>query len=506
LVEDFFYRKLEFMMRKRQDERGMALVLALIALLIVTSIGLSMMYSADTETAINGNYRDAQTAYYASKAGLEEARDRMRPTATNSINATPATTLLPAALPGAANGVLYITNPTGSETVAPWTVPTTSSPNPYFDDEICKEVNCSGGLVPPTTGWYKTPVTAASSTYATSPVLPYKWMRITRKTGGSASGWSGATHNYMYVDGQSAHAAYYVCWNGTNEFAQAAACATPYTTVYLMTALAVTPSGTRRMVQYEVTQDRLNLGFPAALTLDGSNASLSTLNGPNSNPYHMDGTDHAGCGGAATAAAGPAIGVTNTPDIATVVAGIPSNRLDHYTGVDGTSPDVNNVSANMPPNLNSVSALNTLLATIKSNANQVYNGNQSSLANPGTATSPQIIYINGDYSPSGNVTGNGILVVTGTFSPGGNVGWNGIVMVVGKGSIVGNGGGNSQYNGAVIVAKTVDASGNPLASLGVANFDFSGGGGNGIYYSSGCIAQASTLSDYRLVSSREMMY
>jgi hypothetical protein len=276
--------------------------------------------------------------------------------------------------------------------------------------------------------------------------------------------------------------------------------------VYMMTALATTPSGSRRMVQYELTKDKLNLTFPAALTLDGSNVSLSTVTGPNSNVYNMDGHDHAGCGGAATASTGPAIGVTNAPDIVTVTAGIPSNRTGNYTGVDGTSPDVSNISAKMPANLNSVGALNTLLATIKSNANQVYNSNQTSLANPGTAAAPQIIYINGDYSPSGNVTGNGILVVTGTFSPGGNVGWNGIVLVVGKGSIVGNGGGNAEYDGAVIVARTVDASGNPLASLGVANFDFSGGGGNGIMYSTGCIAQASTLSDYRIVSTREMMY
>jgi hypothetical protein len=220
----------------------------------------------------------------------------------------------------------------------------------------------------------------------------------------------------------------------------------------------------------------------------------------------MSGIDHAGCGGAATSSPRPAICVTNTPDVATVAAGIPSNRLTNYTGVDGATPDVNNISASMPADLNSVSALNTLLATIKSDANQVYSSNQTSLANPGTAASPQIIYINGDYTPSGNVTGYGILVVTGTFTPGGNVGWNGIVLVVGQGNMVGHGGGNNSYNGAVIVAKTVDASGNPLSSLGVANFNFSGGGGNGINYSTGCIAQASILSDYRIVSSREMMY
>src|ERR1700686_1587696 len=100
---------------EKQHERGIALVMALIALLIVTSIGLSMMFMADTETSINSNYRDEQTAYYAAKAGLEEARDRMRPGATNTISAS-----LPTTLPGTANGVLYITNANGSETVAPW--------------------------------------------------------------------------------------------------------------------------------------------------------------------------------------------------------------------------------------------------------------------------------------------------------------------------------------------------------------------------------------------------
>ena len=75
-------------------------------------------------------------------------------------------------------------------------------------------------------------------------------MRITLKTNQSAAGSS----NVMYVDGNSANAAYYVCWNGTNEVTSSTACASPNKPVYLITTLAVTPSGTRRMLQYEVTQ------------------------------------------------------------------------------------------------------------------------------------------------------------------------------------------------------------------------------------------------------------
>src|SRR6202035_1241212 len=134
------------MERRKQTERGVALVMALIALLIVTSIGLSMMFMADTETTINGNYRDEQTAYYAARAGLEEARDRMRANAGATINSS-----LPTARPGAVGGALYILNPNGSETVAPW-----NTTNAYFDDEVCKELNCAGAQIPPTSGWYTT--------------------------------------------------------------------------------------------------------------------------------------------------------------------------------------------------------------------------------------------------------------------------------------------------------------------------------------------------------------
>jgi hypothetical protein len=189
-----------------------------------------------------------------------------------------------------------------------------------------------------------------------------------------------------------------------------------------------------------------------------------------------------------------------------VIAGLPSIFQSHYTG-SGTAPDVENISATMPSTQQSVSSLQTLLATIKGNATQLFTGNQSSLSNPGTAASPEIIYVNGDLSLSGTVTGYGILVVTGTFSPAGNVGWRGVVLVVGKGIVTAAvGGGTNEYDGAMLVAKAVDSLGNPLSALGAATFGFIGGGGNGIYYSSGCIRQASSIADYRIVSTRELLY
>src|ERR1700693_4320236 len=99
--------------------------------MIVTAVAFSMMFQTDTETAINANFRDQQSGYYAAAAGLEEARDRMRSDATATINAS-----LPTLIPGSANvgtayGVVYITNATGGETVAPWNIN-----NAYVDKEI----------------------------------------------------------------------------------------------------------------------------------------------------------------------------------------------------------------------------------------------------------------------------------------------------------------------------------------------------------------------------------
>ncbi len=475
-------------------ERGVALFLALFALLIVTAVAMGMMFLADTETSINANYRDDQFAFYAAKAGLEEARDRMRSNAGAGISISGN---LPSALPGAAGGVLYLLNPAGGESVAPWTTPTQSSPNKYFDDEICLEVNCAGGQVPPVSGWYSSPSLTASSAYATNPVLPYKWARINLKTNRSAAG----TSNVMYVNGSSSStsANYQACWNGRNEFASSAGCVAPNEPVYMLTALAVTPSGSRRMVQYEVAQDQLSLAFPSAMTFDGQGDALFP---PNSNVYWVDGNDHAGCGAPAVQPPKPAIGVPDNVDITTIKNAIPNNRASHYIG-SSAAPDVENISSSLAANLQTVSSLEALMTTIKNNAAQVIQGPATSLTDYGSASSPTIAFVNGDLTLSGSITGYGILVVTGTYTASGTVGWNGIVLVVGQGNMTVSGGGNNQYNGAVFLAKTRDSQGNLLPSLGGTKLDWSGGGGNGVYYSTGCINNASKLPTYRILAYRE---
>lgn len=474
--------------RGPRRERGIALLMALVALLLVGAITAGVIILANTETNISANFRDEQLAFFSAKAGIEEARDRMRLGTSYTIrNAS-----LPTTLPGNTGSVLYILNPTGTETVAPWNG---SSATTYPDDEICKETNtisCSNNL-PSLSSCSSWCVSATSnSTYAASPVLPWKWVRVTLKQNNALS---------AYSTNGSSTSALPVCWNGTNE--ETTSCSAPNLPVYVMTALAVTPTGSRRMVQAEIAEDRLNFNATAALTMDGTG---DTFSAPNSNNFAVNGNDTAGCGSTTTGPPVPAIGVTNNPDIITVSGAIPNNRKNNYTGSGGSNPDVENIAATLPPNLQSVTSLQNLVSTIKSSVTQpVITGPASNIANPGTQASPQIIYVNGDLTLSGNVTGYGILVVTGTFTASGNVGWNGLVLVIGQGNFVGNGGGNNSYNGSILVAKTLDAMGNPLASIGAPNVNYNGGGGNGFNYSSGCIAQATTLSTFHIMAFREML-
>ena len=262
--------------KTNSSERGVALIMALLVLLLVTAVGMGMIIMSNTETNISANFKDEQTAYFAAKGGIEEVRDRMRAGATNSMNLS---TTLGTLLPGAVNGILYVTNPLNSETVSPWLTTGTN----YPDDQIGKELNCATSAAPTGT-WWATPQSSSSS-YATTPQLQWKWVRVMAKLNKSDT----TCTNVTSVDGNVNNNR--VCWTGTHEIATAAvSCSTvnaSYQPVYELTSLAVTTGGSRRMMQYEVSQNTFPT-IPGAFVFDGSGPSFQP---PSSNSFAVDGTD-----------------------------------------------------------------------------------------------------------------------------------------------------------------------------------------------------------------------
>jgi Tfp pilus assembly protein PilX len=480
--------------KSRASERGVALIVALLTLLLISAILMGMIVASSSETNISTNFRDEQTAFFAARAGIEEIRDRMRPSATTTLATTAYFTAATTPLPGAVNGVLYVTNPTGGETVAPWLTTGTN----YPDDEICKEVTCVGGV--PAGAW-TLPAQSASATYAATPVLNWKWVRIMIKPNKSDTGLARVTSVDGLTNGNR------VCFNGTNEHTTALT-SCPDKPVYELTALAVTKSGSRRMVQYEISQSTFPT-IPGAMVFDGP---TPVYGAPNSNAFGVSGTDvaqgpNAGVG-CPTPQNQPAVGGYDNASVATLVADIP--KPAKYTSGATPTPAVSNVNAALGP-LGTVDGLTALVNSITASANpaNVY-GNNPTIANLGTDANPVINVVNGDLS-MGPSTGAGILLVTGNLTLSGNPSYNGIILVIGKGTFTKNGGGNGTLNGALLVANLNDSSGNPIPlgsnhAPGIPSMNWNGGGNFTGQYDSCWINYMSQSLPYRTITDRELIY
>ncbi|HEV2020932.1 MAG TPA: hypothetical protein VGQ94_00225 [Terriglobales bacterium] len=477
--------------RRSKKERGVALLIALFALLLLSAIAFALMYMADTEQFINDNYRAGQKAYYAAVGGLQDVRERM-------FSTTPPHQIVgPAALPGVAGSILYVRNPLAGEVIDP-----TLASNRYFDDELCHENFPGLALANPGVG---IPCTAGPPagliTYIasdapftnTAAALEYKWVRITLKANGTTAP--------FYANGSAAAGtlAAQVCWDGTNETlagAPGTACPVTVRPVFMITSLARTASGARRMVQQEIAQTRLP-PLPGALTLDGP---APVFGAPNSNPYHVNGNDTPSCGVAQPPVAG--IAAYNAASVAPISAAIP--RPANYTGAGGGVPNVVDAGAILG-GWGTPQSIESIIASLLLSADQVLTG---PVSNPpiGTDAAPLITVINGDATFSGNTRGAGILIITGTATMSGNSGFNGIVLVVGKGVMNVNGGGNGSYNGGVLIAKTRDALGNVLPTMGAPTLNWNGGGGNGVYQDSCWLNKAQAKFTFQIIATREEMY
>src|SRR5579864_7142608 len=174
--------------RRSKGERGIALLIVLFALLLLSVVGLGMMYSTNMETAINGNYRDKQGAFYAALAGLQEGRERIR---NQSASGTAVYSVTPPSLLPSTSGqnVIYIVS--NASTVKPYLY---SSTNPYFDTELCQEnltnITITAGMLGTPCSWAYSTATwysivddsqSSSAPWNLSYPLDWKWTRITLK-------------------------------------------------------------------------------------------------------------------------------------------------------------------------------------------------------------------------------------------------------------------------------------------------------------------------------------
>lgn len=470
--------------RKSGPERGAALVIAIFSLMLISVVATSLILTAGTQTAIRSNYKSAMHAFYDAKAGVEEARGRLWKGNPNTI--------ANCVFPGDANmpigRVCYITNPANGENVDPTVL---DPSNPYADFEYKDEwgYDVTSAAVQP----FIPSVSPVASANIAGPL--YKWVRITPRTHLSAKlGDDNSDNTLLLFDGMNT--------NTSGSGAQ----------VLTITSLAVTPYGSRRMVQYTVSPGSASaavLNFQSALTLDGNNVTFTgsshtgfSINGIDSDaPPPPPGMPPSGVS---------AIGFTNNNDSSSsnILAGaVPTSDYVSPSG-SGTAA-IGPVS--VPTLLQTPSSLDALVQNITQSADAVINGpvTQSDTHNvmPAgmSATNPMITVVNGDLTISDwRNTGYGLLLVTGTLTYDPDASWNGIILVIGKGQFISTQNGNGSINGVLLIAQTRDpVSGKLLSTLGPASFKQTGQA-VGIHYSSKSVAAAQALVPFQVLSFREI--
>ncbi len=476
----------------RKHERGMALILVLLALLLVSAVGLGMIYMSTTETSINTNYKDTQLAFFAMRGGLEEMRDRMR---SDSLQPIPALAfpLIPASMPGtAANSIVYITNPSLGENVDPETFG-----NTFFDDEFCHEqltglpyvaagTPCTAAYAPPATN-VAPYVASMSPNSGTLGSLKYKWVRVTMKQNGAFQ--VGATTAGLVDPSQGVGSP--VCWDA---FAYQERVSTA------MGGSADCATAVANGFKLDGPPAAANFNPPSSANgvVDGVDGSYPTKPGSG----WTSAPPVAGCN--ANTGNHAAIGVDNNAAVVTVSAQI--SKPNNYQGtnwVNNVQPSVVAVPLLATSNWSNPTQLNNLASEMANVADVTCPGSSlCSSSTYGTDASPQITYVNGDFTMGMGTSGAGVLVVTGNFTIGGKMEYDGLILVIGQGSVTIAGGGDGTIFGEMFVANTNGAVG---GVLGTPTFHWNGGGSAGVFYNS-CWAAVGNNLHYMVVASREEMY
>ncbi len=236
---------------RRCSEQGIALLIAIFVLLLVSVVAIALLVSSGTETALGANYRSSSTVYYAALAGLEEARGRLLPKNPDHFSLADVPTPLPLT-----HAVYLINRLQPTENIAPWDIT-----NPYYDNDYSNEF----GAQPAS---WQTVYSVWDSSPGGIPGPPFKWARINAVTDAAlhteinySTGYH--TNTPVYYDPANVD-------SSGNPWPSLRVGPWPTASQVLeITALAALPNGSQKILQYLVAPTTANLNFPAAVTLNG---------------------------------------------------------------------------------------------------------------------------------------------------------------------------------------------------------------------------------------------
>jgi len=493
--------------RANRAQDGIALLISIFILLLISVVAIALIVSSGTESALAGNYRSSTGVYYAALAGLEEARSRLLPKNPSYFGTTSPGFLPSPGTPLAVGYPVYVINPLGSETVAPWD-PTSTYPDTQYNQEFAS----SSLTLPPSPPWTNSVWNTAPLNSLPFPGPLYKWVRINAVSAKSLN--VPVAPSYATPPNDSTTPVYYdgsqLNISGTG------------TQVLELTALAVLSNSSQKLVQYLVAPNSVTLPpFPAAITLLGNNVDYS---GPFMNGWLVNGNDTIDLGSCTHGSSVWAIGYSNNSDasknsITGSGAVATSPYKNNYTGQGGIIPNVGYIGASIPPTLQKPSQVDALVQSITQYADSVIPGpaTGSNLPSGMSSSNLKTVVVNGDLDLTGwHNQGYGLLVVTGNLTYDPDASWYGIVLLIGQGYMTGSRAGSGQFVGGLFLAKTRNTSGSLFPDPNLPNWNGTPGtygtniqfannmGGQGVFYSSCWIQAAQPSGSYKILSFHEI--
>jgi hypothetical protein len=469
--------------RSKHSQAGVALLIAISALLLISVVAISLIVATGMETSLSGNYRSSTGAYYAARAGLEEGRGRLLSRNPNYFNTT-SPGFIPATL--ALGQVRYVTNPVGVENVL----------TAYPDTEYATEFGA-----PPPGGGVQTIASVAPLPVAGITGALYKWVRINSITEASINIDVNGDHvldntTPLFFDGQ------HLNLNSTGQQALE------------VTSLAVLPDGTQKILQYVVAPTVLTMNFPAAVTAVGTYTGATSF-GNQSGGFGISGTDFCNPAAEQYAVAG-----TNSTSITNLSGKL--TPAGNYPGTGGSAgpPAIASVGSNaagmqsfpdpLHPgqtlDLTSIAGLNQLVSEIQSAADYTV-PDCSTTSNLGSASNPTVVMVTGNCSLSGNPSppGSGILLVQGDVQYVDHP-YDGLILAIGTGVFEQPASRLTHFYGSLVLAQTVDPiSHAPLATPGTPTLNWLSGSGNpNLQYDSCLVTNALPTITYKTLSFREI--
>jgi len=500
-----------------RNERGIVLLLALVALLLISAVAASLLYMTATESTLVGYQRSQARVFQAALGGVEEGRARLStgdPSFIGGVNFN-------ITFPSAPDHVLYIVNPGPGETINIATIRNAASP--FYDWQYDREwgagalaaATVANPLPPPSNPLNSDMIPLAGLT--TLPEMQYKWIRITVLTERAANrdvNGDGILDNTLPILWESATNRMNILYGPPSTLVDRDGDGFPESQldrdldgivesgermgrpVYRVTALARHAStGTTRMVQYDVSAPFVNLGFPAAVSLIGTGAQCGNGPGicnPAASPSNCDsptdfgpsnalksrGQDQAP--GAPPGDGGPAIGCTDPAACTDCINEIANTmRTANWTGNDDTSgTQTGDITAQSGP-LATSGGVQFLINSIRAVADQTFAAGDTPpqldgvaandvIAPPvgpfgrcdATINNPKVTVFDGDITLSGAGKGGcGVLLVTGRLTVTGDWNWKGLILVLGEGNFAGSG--TESMQGAQVIARIYCKDGDP---------------------------------------------